>query len=84
MIRKWVTGSLSALTSEDLEDLVLYGRGLKKQYREDSKIKFRLIGRPLYPEKTFSNPVMILVYNTKYLPSGSIFYQVKDPDSQKM
>ena len=40
--------------SEDLEDLVIYGRGLRKQYRENSKIKFRLIGRPLYPEKTFS------------------------------
>ncbi len=77
---KWVTGSLSALTSEDLEDLVLYARGLKKQYREDSKIKFRLIGRPLYPEKTFSATAGYDTgYNTaKYLPSGSIFYQVKD------
>ena len=37
---KWVTGSLSALTSEDLEDLVLYARGLKKQYREDSDDAF--------------------------------------------
>ena len=66
---KWVTGSLSSLTSEDLEDLVLYGRrGLKKQYREDSKIKFRLIGRPLYVEKTFSGlKVMIRVTIRKIL-----------------
>ena len=77
---KWVTGSLNALSSEDLEDLVIYARGLKKQYREDSKIKFRLIGRPLYPEKTFSATAGYDTgYNTaKYLPSGSIFYQIKD------
>ena len=77
---KWVTGSLNALSSEDLEDLVIYARGLRKQYRENSKIKFRIIGRPLYPEKTFS---AIAGYDTgyntaKYLPSGSIFYQIKD------
>ena len=71
---------MSALTSEDLEDLVLYARGLKKQYREDSKIKFRLIGSPLYPEKTFSETAGYDTgYNTaKYLPSGSRFYQLKD------
>ena len=51
---KWNTGSLSPLSNTDLEDIVIYQRGLRKQYKEKSKTKFRVVGRERYPEKTFS------------------------------
>ena len=77
---KWSTGSLEYLTSTELEDVKLYPRSLRDQYKEDSKVKFRVAGRPLYPEKTFSATAG---YSTgcntaKMLPSGSTFYQVVD------
>ena len=77
---KWSTGSLEYLTSTELEDVKLYPRSLREQYKEDSKVKFRVAGRPLYPEKTFSATAGYSTgYNTaKMLPSGSTFYQVVD------
>ena len=75
----WATGSLSALSSTNLEDMVLYMRGLRPEYRETSKIKFRVVGRERYPEKTFSSTGYSTGYITaKYLPSGSTYYQIKD------
>jgi hypothetical protein len=75
----WATGSLSPLTSANLEDTVLYMRGLRPKYRETSKIKFRVVGRERYPEKTFSSTGYSTGYTTaKYLPSGSTYYQIKD------
>jgi hypothetical protein len=75
----WATGSLSALSSTNLEDMVLYMRGLRPKYRETSKIKFRVVGRERYPEKTFSTTGYSTGYTTaKYLPSGSTYYQIKD------
>ena len=35
---KWTTGSLSALSSANLEDMVLYMRGLRPEYKEKSKV----------------------------------------------
>tara|TARA_Y100000592_G_scaffold10259_1_gene14513 strand:- start:5316 stop:6434 length:1119 start_codon:yes stop_codon:yes gene_type:complete len=77
---KWITGSLEFLTPTELEDLRLYPRSLRDQYKEASKVKFRVVGRPLYPEKTFSATEGYSTgYNTaKMLPSGSTFYQVVD------
>ena len=68
------------LTSTELEDVKLYPRSLRDQYKEDSKVKFRVAGRPLYTEKTFSATAGYSTgYNTaKMLPSGSTFYQVVD------
>ena len=75
----WATGSLSALSSTNLEDMVLYMRGLRPEYREASKVKFRVVGRERYPEKTFSTTGYSTGYTTaKYLPSGSTYYQIKD------
>ncbi len=75
----WATGSLSSLTSANLEDMVLYMRGLRPEYKETSKTKFRVVGRERYPEKTFSTTGYSTGYTTaKYLPSGSTYYQIKD------
>ena len=76
---KWVTGSLSALSSANLEDMNLYMRGFRPKYKENSKIKFRVIGRERFPERTYSSTQYSTGYNTvKYLPSGSTYYEIKD------
>ena len=76
---KWTTGSLSALSSTHLEDMVLYMRGFRPEYKEKSKVKFRVIGRERYPEKSYATSGYSTGYNTvKYLPSGSSWYQIKD------
>lgn len=76
----WTTGSLSFLTNTEIEDLRLYPRSQRDEYKEGSKVKFRVVGRPLYPEKTFSATAGYSTgYNTaKMLPSGSSYYQVVD------
>jgi len=81
---KWNTGSLSPLSNTDLEDIVIYQRGIRKQYKEKSKTKFRVVGRERYPEKTFSATAGYSTgYTTaKYLPSGSTYYQIRDAYTQ--
>ena len=75
----WATGSLSPLTSANLEDTVLYMRGLRPEYKETSKVKFRVVGRERFPERTYSSTQYSTGYNTvKYLPSGSTYYEIKD------
>ena len=76
----WATGSLSALSSANLEDMNLYMRGLRPKYKENSKIKFRVVGRERFPERTYSATNQYQTgYNTvKYLPSGSTYYEIKD------
>ena len=75
----WTTGSLSALSSDNLNDMVLYMRGLRPEYREKSKVKFRVTGRERYPEKSYSTSGYSTGYTTvKYLPSGSSYYQIRD------
>ena len=78
----WSTGSLSALGSTDLDNLTVYFKNLKSEYKEKSKVKFRLVGRELYPTRGFeTTPAALTV---KSLPSGSqslghgTYYSVKD------
>jgi|TARA_R110002167_G_scaffold40887_1_gene125241 hypothetical protein len=76
---KWSTGSLSPLSSDNLQDMVLHMRGLRPEYKEKSKVKFRVTGRERYPEKTYSTTGYNTGYTTvKTLPSGSTFYEIKD------
>ncbi len=85
---KWSTGSLEALSSTELEDLVFYMKNLRPEYKEKSKIKFRVVGRGRYPTKSFSNTASEYL-TIKYLPSGSVeniggdgvYYSVKDSDT---
>jgi len=81
----WATGSLSALSSDNLDDMVLYMRGLRPEYKEASKVKFRVIGRERYPEKSYSTSGYSTGYTTaKYLPSGSTYYQIKDAYTEEI
>ena len=85
---KWTTGSLDPLSSTDLERLNVYFKGIKPEYKEKSKTKFRLVGRELYPTRGFgTTPAALTV---KYLPSGSraleqgTYYSVKDASTDEV
>ena len=41
------------LSSTDLENLTIYFKGLRDEYKQKSKVKFRLVGRELYPTRGF-------------------------------
>jgi len=80
----WSTGSLSPLTSTDLEDMTIYMKGLRPSYNEKSKAKFRLVGKARFPAKTYSTTPADLT--VKYLPSGSTsgdgtFYSILDAET---
>ena len=78
----WNTGSLAPLTGSALDDTVVYFKGLRPEYKQNSKVKFRLVGRERYPKKTYSTTAAEVA--VKYLPSGSqyiehgTYYQVRD------
>ena len=77
---KWTTGSLSPLTQTNLEDMSIYFKGLRPEYKEKSKAKFRVVGKERFPEKTYaSTPSGLTV---KYLPSGSTFYSIIDAETE--
>ena len=78
----WSTGSLSALGSSDIDNLTLYFKNLKPEYKQKSKVKFRLVGRELYPTRGFATTPAALTVKT--LPQGTTsigqgtYYSVKD------
>jgi hypothetical protein len=73
--QSFITGSLTALTAEDIKVNVI---NFKKEYKLGTVPKIRLAGRELYPLKTFSNA---FAYNdVKYLPTTT-YYQIKDYNS---
>ena len=81
----WTTGSLSALSSTEIEDLVIYMKGLRPEYKEKSRVKFRVVGRDRFPEKTFATTPSTLT--VKYIPSGSrtgdgAFYSIQDAETE--
>ena len=76
---KWITGSLSPLTKQNIEDMVIYMKGLRPEYKEKSIAKFRVVGRERFPEKTYSTTADNL--SVKYLPSGSSFYSITDAET---
>ena len=70
--QSFVTGSLMGLDSDNLKVSI---SNLKKEYKLNSTPKLRILGRELYPLKTFSNT---FAYNSiKYLPETT-YYQIKD------
>ena len=76
---KWSTGSLSALSQANIEDMTIYMKGLRPEYKEKSKVRFRLVGRERFPEKTYSTTPSNLTVKT--LPSASSFYSIKDAET---
>ena len=84
---KWSTGSLSALGKSELEDLQIYVKNIRPEYKEKSKAKFRVTGRGRYPTKSYSNTASEYL-TAKYLPSGSTlvkdgaYYSIVDADTE--
>jgi hypothetical protein len=73
--QSFITGSLTALTADDIKVNVI---NFKKEYKLGTVPKIKLVGRELYPLKTFSN---VFAYNdVKYLPTTT-YYQIKDYNS---
>ncbi len=70
----WSTGSLTALDVDD--DIVLYMKGLKPEYKNKAVEKFRVTGRKRIVAKTYSTSSDYL--NVQYLPSSSTYYSVID------
>ncbi len=79
---KWNSGSLSPLTQTNLEDMVVYMKGLRPEYKEKSKARFRVVGRERFPETSFSTTPANL--SVKYLPSGSSFYSIVDAETDEV
>jgi len=66
------TGSLSELTANDIKVGI---RNFKKEYKINTTPKLRVVGRELYPIKTFNSTFQYAT--TKYLPENS-YYQISD------
>ena len=74
--------SLSALSSTDLERLKVYFKNMRKEYKENSIVKFRVVGRELYPSSSFDATPTELT--AKYLPRSSTEYEIKDADTEEV
>ena len=71
----FATGSLTELTEDDI---TLYMKNLKTEYKELSRAKLRVVGRETYPQRSFTNSAP---YNQiKYLPTTT-YYQVRDVET---
>ncbi len=79
---KWATGSLSPITGSDLEDSVVYMKGLRPEYKEKSKVRFRLVCRERFPAKTYSTTPSNLTVKT--LPSASSYYSIMDAETSEV
>jgi hypothetical protein len=66
------TGSLIELTSESIKVGI---KNFKKEYKVNTTPKLRVVGRELYPLKTFSSTFQYVT--TKHLPESS-YYQISD------
>ena len=68
----FTTGSLTELDSEEIKVGI---RNFKKEYKVNTTPKLRVIGRDLYPLKTFSSTAQYGI--SKFLPTTS-YYQICD------
>jgi hypothetical protein len=70
------TGSLAPVTGSAEDGYKVIVVNIKKEYPSNSKIKIRVKGRDMYPLKSFGTT---FEYDqSKYLPSGSVYYQIED------
>tara|TARA_Y100001972_G_scaffold128595_1_gene190432 strand:+ start:3399 stop:4538 length:1140 start_codon:yes stop_codon:yes gene_type:complete len=70
------TGSLTELTMSGLADNFLYMRGLREEYKEGERVKFRVGARKRYIQKTFSTSVQTVTGS--FITEGKGFYAIKD------
>ena len=70
------TGSLNTLDTTGTVDNFLYMRGLREEYREGERVKFRVGARKRYIQKTFSTSVQTV--SSSWFPSESGSFAIKD------
>jgi len=70
------TGSLTELTMSGLVDNFLYMKGLREEYRENERVKFRVGARKRYIQKTFNTSVQTVTGS--FITQGSGSYAIKD------
>lgn len=75
------TGSLTALSSTDLDDMVFTVNGLKENYTLTEKPKIRMFARERFPVKTYVTSSRFIT--SKYLPSSS-YYSIKDAHTEEV
>lgn len=68
----FITGSLSALIEDHIG---VFATNLRSDYKEDEKARVRLVGRELYPVKTYGTAAS--TPSPKYIPSSS-YYSIID------
>ena len=68
--------TLSELTMSGLADNFLYMKGLREEYRENERVKFRVGARKRYIQKTFSTSVQTVTGS--FITQGSGSYAIKD------
>ncbi len=76
----WDTGSLTALTSTQIDQLKINLENFNHEYKVGTLTKIRVKGREKYPSKTFSTTSEYLTVNT--LPSASSFYSIVDDKTE--
>jgi len=69
---QFVTGSLTALTDSQI---IVRSKELRNSYKEGNVVNIKIIGRKLYPTKTFTNSFAYAGVN--YIPETS-YYAVRD------
>jgi hypothetical protein len=74
----FVTGSLTELTANNIQ---VHIKGLKKNFKADSKVKLRIHGREKYPVRTFATSSNYL--DVKYLPTSS-YWSVRDTVTEEV
>jgi hypothetical protein len=70
--QSFITGSLTALTANDIKVGV---KNFKSEYKAETTAKIKIFGRELYPLKTFTN--QFAYGDIKYLPQTT-YYQIRD------
>jgi hypothetical protein len=73
----FTTGSLTPVTGSAEDGYKVVVTNLKREYPSNSKVKIRVKGRDMYPSKSFTTG-SFAYDQSKYLPSGSVFYQIED------
>ena len=68
------TGRASVMTTEDM---VLYLTNLKPEYRQNSKVRFRIATRERYPVKNYVTESWAYTREMRYLPTQS-YYSIRD------
>ncbi len=76
----WNTGSLTSLTSAQLDQLKISLENFNHEYKVGTLTNIRVKGREKYPAKTYSATSEYLTVNT--LPSASSFYSIIDDKTE--